>query len=284
MKRRISSAALTSSPAGWLSGLRGRDGEASASTKPAPSPPNPARATSVSDLITGLSNHAEQLQLELDRVQARLRGTQWETVATLVAAVEAKDPLGQRHSTHVALIAERLAAGLRRPPRESEIVRIAAILHDIGKIAIPDAILMKPGPLTADEYSVVKQHPVVGAAILRSATWLRREVPLVLHHHEWYGGGGYPHGLRGEQIPFGARLLHVADAVDAMLSPRSYKESYGVEQVCRELHNGRGTQFDPIVADVATTWLQDHFDELAIHDGERLDELAPLAANGPINP
>jgi len=199
---------------------------------------------------------------EIARLNKRLRDAHLDTVMALVASVEAKDPHTKRHSTHVSHYAGCLARELRMSGRQTEVARIAAVLHDLGKIAVPDSVLTKPGPLTADEYAVIKQHPATGAAILRFATCLRRELPLVLHHHEWYDGSGYPAGLKGDQIPFGARVLHVADSIDAMVLPRSYKKGYGLDKVVFEIKGGRGSQFDPVVADVALRWLSDNPDDL----------------------
>jgi putative nucleotidyltransferase with HDIG domain len=202
------------------------------------------------------------LPQEIARLRQRLREARLDTVMALVAAVEAKDPHTERHSIHVALYAGCLARELHASPRETEVIKVAAVMHDIGKIGVPDALLTKPGPLTIEEFNVIKRHPATGAAILRSATCLRRELPLVLHHHERYDGGGYPAGLKGEEIPFGSRLLHVADSIDAMHLPRSYKRGYRLDEVISELELGRGTQFDPMMTDVAIRWLTSHPDQL----------------------
>lgn len=254
MERRIGSAAFASSPAPWLHGLRGQGKTA----------PLGARAwfskafcaAQSADVVTHLSRQVAELKQRLRETHRQLRDIQLDTVSMLVAAAEAKDPLAERHSMHVAFFAERLAEQFHFSLREAQVLKTAAMLHDIGKIGIPDAILTKPGPLTDEEYQVVKAHPVTGAAILQSAGCLLRELPLVLYHHERYEGGGYPYGLSGEGIPLAARILHVADAVDAMLSPRTYKKSYGLEQTCSELHRGRGTQFDPAIADAAIAWME----------------------------
>lgn len=214
----------------------------------------------------------ERLKRHLLETHRRLRATQVDTVTALAAAVEAKDPFTERHSTHVSRYAERLARSFGLSARQNAALRTASVLHDIGKIGVPDAILTKPGPLTPDEFRVIKQHPVTGAAILQSAAWLQRELPLVLHHHEWYNGGGYPAGLRGEEIPFGARILQVADCIDAMLSRRSYKTGYTVDQVLSELERGRGKQFDPAVAEAAVNWLrQTPHEAIVCREPERAD-------------
>ena len=200
--------------------------------------------------------------VEVASLRRQLIQAQIDTILTLVAAVEAKDPYTERHSLHVPQYAESIARTMHLSDRETDVIKTAALLHDSGKIGVPDAILTKPGPLTVEEFTLVKQHPVTGAAILRSATCLRRELPLVLHHHERYDGTGYPEGLRGDQIPLGARILHTADAIDAMICPRSYKRGLGLGSVMSELRLGRGTQFDPLVADAALKWLDESPEDL----------------------
>jgi putative nucleotidyltransferase with HDIG domain len=197
-----------------------------------------------------------QLTRRIARLERRLRHAHVDSIMALVGAVEAKDPYTRHHSLNVSLNADALACALRLTAREREDVRIAAILHDIGKIGLPDHILTKPGPLTHVEFDLMKEHSVIGAAILQPIAFFSRIRPLVLHHHEWFDGRGYPAGLRGEHIPLGARILHVADAIDAMASPRSYKQPYPLERQIEQLVSGRGRQFDPDVADAAVAWLQ----------------------------
>ncbi len=180
-----------------------------------------------------------------------------ESAYALVAAVEAKDPYTRNHSFNVAGLAIALARRMNLPPRLLATIRIAAMLHDIGKIGVPDVILHKPGPLTDDEFDVVKTHPCVAARILRPVRLLADVRRVILHHHERIDGTGYPAGLRGEQIPIGARILSVADAVDAMLSPRSYKSPYPLHRVREELTAGAGHQFDRTVIKVALEWLDE---------------------------
>ncbi|HVP10349.1 MAG TPA: HD domain-containing phosphohydrolase [Phycisphaerae bacterium] len=255
MKRRTISAALTSAPAAWVRGVDNARRTSPASPRPWPIGIRPTPLTFDDQCASEARRQVEEIRQELSRTRRRLRNFQLDMVTTLVAAVEAKDLHAGRHSANVAFYADRLIRPFRLSVRQVDVIRTAAILHDVGKIGIPDAILTKPGPLSPDEWQVVKQHPLTGAAILRSAACLQRELPMVLHHHEWYEGGGYPDGLCGEKIPFGARILQVADAIDAMFSPRSYKCSYSVDRVCSELLHGRGVQFDPVVADVAVSWL-----------------------------
>ena len=173
----------------------------------------------------------------------------------LVGAVEAKDPCTRHHSERVSEYARTLGARLGLPPSLLESLRTAAILHDVGKIGIPDAILRKPGPLTAEEYDVVKRHPDTGLRILGHASFLGAELPIIRHHHERYDGGGYPSRLVGTQIPFGARILAVADALDAMFSTRTYRKNADLAGAHRELQRCAGTQWDPDVVQTALEWL-----------------------------
>jgi putative nucleotidyltransferase with HDIG domain len=204
----------------------------------------------------------------VERLQRQLAQAQVDAILTLVAAIEAKDAYTEHHSLHVPQYAECLARRMQIGKRETEIIKKAALLHDCGKIGVPDAILTKPGPLTVEEFEIIKQHPVTGAAILSAAASLQRELPLVLYHHERYDGTGYPEGLRGRQIPLGARILHVADAIDAMICPRSYKRGMNIDEVMSELRLWRGTQFDPVIADVALQWLTERPEDLKVEGPE----------------
>jgi putative nucleotidyltransferase with HDIG domain len=187
----------------------------------------------------------------LHRLRRRLRSAHDDTVMGLLAALQAKDPYTHSHSLRVCGYTESLARTLRLSGAETGSLRLAALFHDIGKIATPDAILAKPGALDARECRVMKRHSAQGADILRAISFLAPQVAMVLHHHEWFDGTGYPARLAGEDIPFGARVIHVADSVDAMISPRGYRPSLSLAEVFDELEAGRGTQFDPDVAAAA---------------------------------
>lgn len=168
-----------------------------------------------------------------------------------------KDPCTQSHSLTVADYAEAFGKRMHLPARMLETLRAAALLHDIGKIGVPDSILTKPGPLSDEEFGVVKKHPETALEILGHVSFLADVKPMILHHHERFDGTGYPYGLAGDQIPIGARVLCVADAVDTMRSRRSYKKPYTRNQVRAELLACSGTQFDPVVASVAIKWLDE---------------------------
>ncbi len=208
------------------------------------------------------SPHAARLSQQVRILERRLRRAHHDGVMALITAVEAKDPHSEQHAYHVAAYAERLGNRLHLSPSKLEIVVIAALLHDIGKIGVPDAVLTKPGPLTAEEYGLVKLHSAIGETILKPVGFLEPARTLVRHHHEWYDGRGYPDGLAGDRIPLGARILQVADSIDAMVTPRSYKSGRCADEVIAELVRCRGTQFDPAIADLAIDWLRQSPHEL----------------------
>jgi putative nucleotidyltransferase with HDIG domain len=189
------------------------------------------------------------------RSPVRLRAACAGIIQEQLEALHNKDPYTASHSMTVETYAGILAERIGLADADVGIVRVAAALHDIGKLGIPSSILTKPGPLTRDEFEVMKQHSLIGAAILRPIRYLGCLVPLVLHHHEWYDGSGYPLGLQGEEIPFGARIIQVADSIDAMASPRSYKRGFSIGRTISELEQGSGIQFDPHVAASAVHWL-----------------------------
>lgn len=167
-------------------------------------------------------------------------------------AIDAKDHYTCSHSEEVAVVAQMLAVEMGLSPRESELLHIAGHLHDIGKIGLPDSILKKRGRLTEEEYELVKKHPAMGADIVKpvaSVAGLDQITGIILHHHERYDGGGYPHGLKGRQIPFGARLIAVADTLSAMASNRPYRKALEFEKIVQEIKDCSGSQFDPAVVD-----------------------------------
>lgn len=179
-----------------------------------------------------------------------------EFAGALVVAVEAKDLFTRRHSEHVAFYADGIAhhVGLDGDARET--IRLAALLHDIGKIAVPDAILTKPGPLSRKEMALIRQHPKVGAGILANISLMSTEAELVRQHHENWDGSGYPAAMSGRDILLGARILNLADSIDAMLMHRTYKDGYSASRMLDELRRCAGTQFDPELARGAVEWCQ----------------------------
>lgn len=197
----------------------------------------------------------------LERIREQLRSTDAESTKALIAAVDARDSYTREHSLSVAVYAERIARRLGWSDAPVASLRQAALLHDVGKIGVPDAILTKPGPLTAEEFEAIKRHPQIALDILGHLSFLGEELAFILHHHERYDGGGYPAGLSGSRIPMGARILAVADSLDTMFSPRTYKPAYSADHVRAELIAESGRQFDPQAVRVTLAWLDESGDD-----------------------
>ncbi|HSF80666.1 MAG TPA: diguanylate cyclase [Anaerolineales bacterium] len=168
---------------------------------------------------------------------------------TLAEVVDLRDPHVLGHSRQVARYAALMARNLGLHPKQVELVRKAGLLHDIGKLGISETILFKPGPLTPQEYVVVKEHVVMGADLLKTSNHLDQLIPIIRHHHERYDGKGYPDGQKGKEIPLEARILGVADAVEAMASDRPYRRGLTYQEIVEELTRNAGSQFDPQVVE-----------------------------------
>ncbi|AET70727.1 putative domain HDIG-containing protein [Desulfosporosinus orientis DSM 765] len=171
-------------------------------------------------------------------------------IFTLASALESKDTYTRGHSERVANYALQLAQILELSINEQQTVWRAAQLHDIGKIGIPDAILNKPGKLNNYEWEIMRSHPEMGENICSTLSFAKDFLPIIRHHHERFDGTGYPDGLRGEEIPFLARIITIADAIDAITSQRSYRPSRTIDYALEELAKGKGSQFDPTIAQV----------------------------------
>lgn len=197
-----------------------------------------------------------------------------ETISALVHAVEAKDPYTRRHSEQVTFYATSLAEAIQLSPPMVESIRVASLLHDVGKIGVPDSILTKPGSLTEEEFAEIRRHPGIGEKIVEKVSLLVCETQLVRHHHERWDGRGYPDGLAGEDIPIGARVINVADSMDAMLMLRTYKQPYSTEQMMAELDRCAGTQFDPDLAAAAINWCRENRDRIIEVETDRDTEAA----------
>jgi response regulator RpfG family c-di-GMP phosphodiesterase len=168
-----------------------------------------------------------------------------DTISFLTTVLESKDPALKGHSARVSLYSGELASALGLPRSEVAVIRRAGLLHDLGKLMVLDAILLKPGPLTSEELAIVRRHPMVGGRILRRLRHFEREAEAVEHHLERYDGTGHPDAQRGEAIPLAARIVAVADAFDAMTSPRPYRQPHSLEAALDEVGRGAGGQFDP---------------------------------------
>lgn len=171
------------------------------------------------------------------------------TIQTLAEAIDAKDSYTRGHAERVTMYAVEIAREMQLSRQLIKNIEFASLIHDIGKIGVKDCVLTKPGKLSESEYEEIKQHPQTGEQILAPIEFLTNIAPLILYHHEQYNGAGYPEGIRGEEIPVGARIINVADAFEAMISERPYSKGMTVEEAIEELKDGAGTQFDPDVVD-----------------------------------
>ncbi len=200
-------------------------------------------------LLSGIVSQT-RIALRNSKIFSDMKENYIKTIKALAIAVDAKDTYTHGHSENVMNIAEAIALELNIDERQVGIIRDAGLLHDIGKIGIPGYILNKPGPLTFEEFNgIMKTHSALGANIVKDVPFLRDLYKLILYHHEHYNGAGYPDGLKGEQIPVGARVLHVADAFEAMTSNRPYRNSLGKKEAIKRLCENSGRQFDPVVID-----------------------------------
>jgi putative nucleotidyltransferase with HDIG domain len=172
-----------------------------------------------------------------------------ESIGALSDAIEIRDAYTAGHSQQIALYCLAVAEEIALPEKEQEMLHFAALLHDIGKIGVSDAILRKPGRLSAQELVEMRRHCAIGARVAKRIEKLRPVVPIIYHHHERYDGTGYPDGLRGETIPLLARVLAVADALGAMTSDRPYRQAYSIERALDEIRKASGSQFDPVIVE-----------------------------------
>jgi riboflavin transporter FmnP len=187
-------------------------------------------------------------------IQMREMFTQ--TIGALAEAVDKRDPYTSKHSQRVRLISVDIGRELRVSAAELEALEWGGLLHDVGKIGVPDNVLLKQGKLTREERITMNAHPVLGAQIIGPVHHLAPELPVIRHHHEWYNGSGYPDRLMGDEIPRLARILHVADAFEAMTADRPYRKALSAEQANAELAKFAGVQFDPEVVNafMQTPW------------------------------
>ena len=193
---------------------------------------------------TGI-NFEDEFVKKINNVDILNHNNLMEMVTSLAGAIDAKDPYTKGHSTSVSRYSEALARAINLPEADVERIKIGAMLHDIGKIGIPETVLKKPGKLTDEEWEIMKQHPTIGAEkVLAPNEALREFIPIVKHHHERLDGKGYPDKLSGEQIPLEARIVSVADAYHALVSDRPYRKGMPIEKACAILQEGAGVQWD----------------------------------------
>jgi len=214
------------------------------------------------DMNKNLEEKVRDRTKQLDGKNHELRTAYIQTIRALAEAIDAKDAYTRGHSERVAVYASRLGRQMGLRTDLIERIYFAGLLHDVGKIGVPDAIITKPDRLTPEEYEEIKKHPEIGAKILEPVEFLHSIVPCVRHHHEWYDGcsAGYPDRLAGDQIPLPSRVIVVADTVEAMTSDRPYRKALSIDVVVDELRKYSGTQFDPVVVDAFLRLLEDEGD------------------------
>jgi putative two-component system response regulator len=176
--------------------------------------------------------------------------------SALANAIEAREEGMRGHCERLTLLAMRLGLALGLGEEEIETIRLGAVLHDVGKIGIPDRVLLKPGTLTPEEKELMRTHTIIGDDLLRPIDLLAAVRPIVRSHHERWDGLGYPDGIGGEEIPLGARIMAVADAVEAMSAKRVYREPLSEPEIVRELERGRGSQWDPALVDLVVRLIE----------------------------
>jgi putative nucleotidyltransferase with HDIG domain len=186
----------------------------------------------------------------------------FEMVMALSEALDARDKYTAGHSRRVMEYSVGIAKHLKLPGENIALLKISALLHDIGKIGIPDDILHKQSNISDKEFAAIKKHPEIGANILKAVGAFKNLVPIVYHHHERFDGLGYPQGIYGEQIPLYARIISIADSFDAMTSTRPYRKALHIENALLEIELNGGKQFDPSISNVFIDRFGDIFDEV----------------------
>ncbi len=208
-----------------------------------------------------------EMNSELSKYNTMLEQSYLDSIEVLKNTVEAKDFYTKGHSNRVAEYSLLIGERLNLSDSEMRLLKIGSFFHDIGKIGIPDAILLKTDKLTKSEYEKIKEHPAIGAHILSNSSIFSDILPIVKYHHEYYNGAGYPYGLAGEEIPILARIVSVADAFDAITSKRSYRDASTIEEAKNEIKKCSGSQFDPMIAQIFIDILDNNFNEiLEIHE------------------
>jgi HD-GYP domain-containing protein (c-di-GMP phosphodiesterase class II) len=201
--------------------------------------------------VTFISSEVTKQLFEIKRQKTEL-------ILALAKSLDSRDTYTGNHSEDVANYSSLIANEMGLSKTQCASIFTGGLLHDIGKIGIPESILTKESTLTAQEYEIIKQHPLIGYETIKHVTFLRKDeiLDMVLHHHERYDGNGYPHRLKGEEIPLSSRILAVADSFDAMTSKRNYRDALDLESAINEITLNKGKQFDPKIADTFLSMLK----------------------------
>ena len=211
-------------------------------------------------LQTNLAYEVEKKTQEVTAQHEKLEKISRQIATTLSGAIDAKDTYTNGHSTRVAEYSREISRRAGFSEEVQDEIYMMGLLHDVGKIGVPDAIINKPAKLTDEEYSIIQKHPVTGAKILKNITEFPKLSTGARWHHERYDGKGYPDGIAGEEIPTEARIIAVADAYDAMSSRRSYRDVLPQAKVREEVEKGKGTQFDPVFAEIMLSMIDEDRD------------------------
>jgi putative nucleotidyltransferase with HDIG domain len=214
-----------------------------------------------------LEQQVEERTAQLSNALAQLEQSYDDTLEALGSALDLKDAETEGHCQRVTAFTISIAKAMPVPNHYLPILARAAFLHDIGKMAIPDGILRKPGPLTDEEKQIMRKHCEIGYNMLIRIPFLQDAAEIVLAHQEFYDGTGYPRGLKGDQIPLGARIFTIADSLDAMISDRPYRRALPMSHAREEIRRCSGTQFDPKVVEVFATIPEQHWIDLREHLG-----------------
>ena len=214
--------------------------------------------------LRGAYQQALHYAIDLRKTCRRLEQASFQSLLGLANALEAKDVYTRGHSERVAALARRIALGAGVPPRLADTIAQAGLLHDLGKIGIPESVLRKPDSLTAEEWAVMRRHPIVGAQIVAPLEFFADGAIIVRHHHERHDGSGYPDGLRGDLIPLGSRIVGVADVYDALTSDRPYRARLSRAEAVRWLEAEAGRTLDPRLTELCVQVTGDAVAERAV--------------------
>jgi putative nucleotidyltransferase with HDIG domain len=220
------------------------------------------------DVVNKLRANNEKLERQGDEISILNE----ELLLSLAKSIDLRDPYTMGHSQQVTNYAVMIAKELDLSQDLIDMIRKGSLLHDIGKLGVPDSILLKPDRLTDDEYKVIKTHPLLGAQILESSRNLRDLIPLVRHHHERFDGKGYPDGLVGHAIPLEARILALADSIEAMASDRPYRRGLTLDEIIEEIKRVSGEQFDPRMVKVFLKLAQAKGDRFLVNSAQKVDQ------------